>query len=86
MGEIERPAIQLNGSYFAVKNNAIASWVPCKVVDQVEGGISAQKNLKYYRIKFLKSQHQVLKTVPAKYLAYYEPPAVRLPIGKMEFK
>lgn len=85
MGEIERPPIQINGTYYAVKNNAIASWVPCKVMEQTEGGAIAQKNVKYYRIKFLKSQHTMLKTVPAKYLAYYDPPTVRLPIGGLCF-
>lgn len=82
MGEIERPAIQLNGIYYAVKNNAIASWVPCKVVEFVESGNLAVKNVKYYRIKFLKAQSTTLKTVPSKYLAYCDPPTVRLPIGK----
>ncbi|XP_075165792.1 SET domain bifurcated histone lysine methyltransferase eggless [Haematobia irritans] len=81
VGEIERPPIQIGGTYYAVKNNAIASWVPCKVMEQTDGGSMAQKSVKYYRIKFLKAQHTMMKTVPAKHLAYYDPPSVRLPIG-----
>ncbi|XP_037896353.1 histone-lysine N-methyltransferase eggless [Glossina fuscipes] len=81
VGEVERISIQLNGTYYAVKNNAIARWVPCKVTEQVDSNIPSQKNAKQYKIKFLKSQYQMLKTVPAKHLAYYEPPAVRLPTG-----
>lgn len=37
--------------------------------------------VKHYKIKFIKNQTQMPKNVPAKYLAYYDPPAVRLPIG-----
>ncbi|XP_046809428.1 histone-lysine N-methyltransferase eggless [Lucilia cuprina] len=78
VGEIERPPIQQNFIYFAVKNNPIASWVPCRVMELVDSG---SYNVKHYKIKFIKNQNQVPKTVPAKYLAYYDPPAVRLPIG-----
>uniref|UniRef100_A0A1A9X4V2 Histone-lysine N-methyltransferase eggless n=1 Tax=Glossina brevipalpis TaxID=37001 RepID=A0A1A9X4V2_9MUSC len=81
VGEVERSPIQINGTYYAVKNNAIARWVPCKVIEQIDSNIPSQKNAKQYKIKFLKSQYQMLKTVPAKHLAYYEPPAVRLPTG-----
>lgn len=80
-GEVTRPPIILNETYYAVKNKAIASWVPCKVIDSVEGTLGSQKNLRHYKIKFLKSQYQMFKTVSVKHLAYYDPPPVRLPIG-----
>ncbi|XP_037949862.1 histone-lysine N-methyltransferase eggless [Teleopsis dalmanni] len=82
VGELVRHPVQINGTYYAVKNKAIASWVPCKIIEQVDGNVGSQKNLKHFKIKFLKSQYQMLKTVSAKHLAYFDPPKVRLDIGE----
>ncbi|XP_054737558.1 histone-lysine N-methyltransferase eggless isoform X1 [Anastrepha obliqua] len=82
-GEIMRPSIEINQIYYAVKNKAIASWVPCKVVEQVEPSvvIGAHSKVPHYKVKFMKLQYQMVKTVSAKHIAYYDPPKFRLPIG-----
>lgn len=83
VGEILRPPIEINQIYYAVKNKAIASWVPCKVVEQVESSsiLGSHSKVSNYKVKFLKLQYQMVKTVSAKHLAYYDPPKFRLPIG-----
>ncbi|XP_011202233.3 histone-lysine N-methyltransferase eggless [Bactrocera dorsalis] len=83
VGEILRPPIEINQIYYAVKNKAIASWVPCKVFEQVESTslLGSNSKLPNYKVKFLKLQYQMMKTVSAKHLAYYDPPKFRLPIG-----
>lgn len=83
VGEIFRPPIEINQIYYAVKNKAIASWVPCRVIEQVESSsvLGSHSKVPNYKVKFLKLQYQMVKTVSAKHLAYYDPPKFRLPIG-----
>uniref|UniRef100_A0A0A1XE45 Histone-lysine N-methyltransferase eggless n=1 Tax=Zeugodacus cucurbitae TaxID=28588 RepID=A0A0A1XE45_ZEUCU len=83
MGEVLRLPIEINQVYYAVKNKAIASWVPCKVIEQVESNslLGSLSKVQNYKVKFLKLHYQMVKTVSAKHLAYYDPPKVRLPIG-----
>lgn len=81
-GEIERPPIQLNETYYAVKNKAIASWVSVKVIEFTESTTVGGNLVKSYKIKYLNTPYQMVKTVTAKHLAYFEPPPVRLTIGK----
>ncbi|XP_017866387.1 PREDICTED: histone-lysine N-methyltransferase eggless [Drosophila arizonae] len=80
-GEIERPPIQLNETYYAVKNKAIASWVSVKVIEFTESSTVGGNVIKSYKIKYLNTPYQMVKTVTAKHLAYFEPPPVRLTIG-----
>ncbi|EDW60056.2 LOW QUALITY PROTEIN: uncharacterized protein Dvir_GJ21082 [Drosophila virilis] len=80
-GEIERPPIQLNETYYAVKNKAIASWVSVKVIEFTESTTVGGNLVKSYKIKYLNTPYQMVKTVTAKHLAYFEPPPVRLTIG-----
>ncbi|KAH8413877.1 hypothetical protein KR222_011270, partial [Zaprionus bogoriensis] len=80
-GEIERPAIQLNETYYAVKNKAIASWVSVKVIEFTDSTTVGGNMVKSYKIRYLNTPYQMVKTVTAKHLAYFEPPAVRLTIG-----
>lgn len=80
-GDIERPAIQLNETYYAVKNKAIASWVSVKVIEFSESSTVGGNLVKSYKIKYLNTPYQMVKTVTAKHLAYFEPPPVRLTIG-----
>jgi len=82
-GDIERPAIQLNETYYAVKNKAIASWVSVKVIEFSESSTVGGNLVKSYKIKYLNTPYQMVKTVTAKHLAYFEPPPVRLTIGKI---
>ncbi|ALC41906.1 egg, partial [Drosophila busckii] len=81
-GEIERPPIQLNETYYAVKNKAIASWVSVKVVEFTESTAVGGNIMKSYKIRYLNSPYHMVKTITAKHLAYFEPPPVRLTIGK----
>ncbi|CAD7014873.1 histone-lysine N-methyltransferase eggless [Ceratitis capitata] len=83
VGEIMRPPIEINQVYYAVKNKAIASWVPCRVVEQMDTSsiLGAHNRVPIYKVKFLKLQYQMVKTVSAKHLAYFDPPKFRLPIG-----
>ncbi|KAH8391005.1 hypothetical protein KR215_003386, partial [Drosophila sulfurigaster] len=80
-GEIERPPIQINETYYAVKNKAIASWVSVKVIEFTESTTVGGNLVKSYKIKYLNTPYQMVKTVTAKHLAYFEPPPVRLTIG-----
>ncbi|XP_068146589.1 histone-lysine N-methyltransferase eggless [Drosophila tropicalis] len=80
-GEIERPPIQLNETYYAVKNKAIASWVSIKVIEFVESTTVGGNTVQSFKIKYLNTPYQMVKTVTAKHIAYFEPPPVRLPIG-----
>ncbi|XP_055858852.1 histone-lysine N-methyltransferase eggless isoform X2 [Episyrphus balteatus] len=81
-GEIVRTPICVNEQYYAVKTKAIASWVPCKVIEEVEGYPSGYNPTKTYKIRFTKlAKYPMFKTVYAKHMAYYDPPSVRLPIG-----
>ncbi|EDW01619.1 histone-lysine N-methyltransferase eggless [Drosophila grimshawi] len=80
-GEIERPPIQLNETYYAVKNKAIASWVSVKVIEFTESSTVGGIMVKSYKIKYLNTPYQMVKTITAKHLAYFEPPPVRLTIG-----
>ncbi|XP_030388456.1 histone-lysine N-methyltransferase eggless [Scaptodrosophila lebanonensis] len=79
-GEIERPPIKLNETYYAVKNKAIASWVSVKVIEFTVTTVAGTA-VKSYKIKYLNTPYQMVKTVTAKHIAYFEPPPVRLPIG-----
>lgn len=81
-GDIERPPIQLNETYFAVKNKAIASWVSVKVIEFTDSTTMGGNVVKSYKIRYLNTPYQMIKTVTAKHLAYFEPPPVRLTIGK----
>lgn len=81
-GDIERPPIQLNETYFAVKNKAIASWVSVKVIEFTDSTTMGGNMVKSYKIRYLNTPYQMIKTVTAKHLAYFEPPPVRLTIGK----
>ncbi|XP_055917021.1 histone-lysine N-methyltransferase eggless [Eupeodes corollae] len=81
-GDIIRNPICVNESYYAVKTKAIASWVPCKVIEEVEGYPAGYNHSKTYKIKFTKlAKYPMFKTVYAKHMAYFDPPNVRLPIG-----
>lgn len=78
-GEVFRPTICVNEHYYAVKTKAIASWVPCKVIEEAE---SYPVGIKAYKIKFTKfTKYPMFRTVIGKHMAYYDPPSVRLPIG-----
>lgn len=79
---VERPPIQLNGTYYVVKNNVVSQWIPCKVIDIIDNSLSGEINIQQYKVKFLKTQYQMIKTVTAKNLAYYEAPPVRLSVGE----
>ncbi|KAH8370976.1 hypothetical protein KR093_005843, partial [Drosophila rubida] len=80
-GEIERQPIQINETYYAVKNKAIASWVSVKVIEFSESTTVGGNMVTSYKIKYLNTPYQMVKTVTAKHLAYFEPPPVRLTIG-----
>ncbi|KAH8285438.1 hypothetical protein KR054_009192, partial [Drosophila jambulina] len=80
-GEIVRPPIELNETYYAVKNKAIASWVSIKVIEFTESTAINGNTMKSYKIKYLNTPYQMIKTVTAKHIAYFEPPPVRLTIG-----
>ncbi|KAH8283494.1 hypothetical protein KR018_004143, partial [Drosophila ironensis] len=80
-GEIERPPIQLGATYYAVKNKAIASWVSVKVTEFTESTAIGGNTMKSYKIRYLNTPYQMIKTVTAKHIAYSEPPRVRLTIG-----
>ncbi|KAH8327216.1 hypothetical protein KR074_007219, partial [Drosophila pseudoananassae] len=80
-GEIERPPIQIGETYYAVKNKAIASWVSIKVIEFSESTAIGGNTMKSYKIKYLNTPYQMVKTVTAKHIAYFEPPPVRLTIG-----
>ncbi|KAH8253248.1 hypothetical protein KR032_004503, partial [Drosophila birchii] len=80
-GDIVRPPIELNETYYAVKNKAIASWVSIKVIEFTESTAINGNTMKSYKIKYLNTPYQMIKTVTAKHLAYFEPPPVRLTIG-----
>lgn len=82
-GEIERPPIQLNETYYAVKNKPIASWVSVKVIEFTESTMVGGNLIKSYKIKYLNTPYQMVKTITAKHLAYFEPPPVRLTIGTL---
>ncbi|EDW49255.1 GM11794 [Drosophila sechellia] len=80
-GEIVRPPIQLGETYYAVKNKAIASWVSIKVIEFTESTAINGNTMKSYKIRYLNTPYQMIKTVTAKHIAYFEPPPVRLTIG-----
>ncbi|XP_017045110.2 LOW QUALITY PROTEIN: histone-lysine N-methyltransferase eggless [Drosophila ficusphila] len=80
-GEIVRPPIQLGETYYAVKNKAIASWVSIKVIEFTESTAINGNTMKSFKIKYLNTPYQMIKTVTAKHIAYFEPPPVRLTIG-----
>ncbi|KAH8400919.1 hypothetical protein KR009_001798 [Drosophila setifemur] len=80
-GEIERPQILIGETYYAVKNKAIASWVSIKVIEFTESTAIGGNTMKSYKIKYLNTPYQMIKTVTAKHIAYFEPPPVRLTIG-----
>ncbi|XP_017070234.2 histone-lysine N-methyltransferase eggless [Drosophila eugracilis] len=80
-GEIIRPPIQLGETYYAVKNKAIASWVSIKVIEFTESTAINGNTMKSYKIRYLNAPYQMIKTVTAKHIAYFEPPPVRLTIG-----
>ncbi|XP_016947742.1 histone-lysine N-methyltransferase eggless [Drosophila biarmipes] len=80
-GEIVRPPIQIGETYYAVKNKAIASWVSIKVIEFSESTSINGNTMKSYKIRYLNTPYQMMKTVTAKHIAYFEPPPVRLTIG-----
>ncbi|XP_052839483.1 histone-lysine N-methyltransferase eggless [Drosophila gunungcola] len=80
-GEIVRPPIQLGETYYAVKNKAIASWVSIKVIEFTESTAINGNTMKSFKIRYLNMPYQMIKTVTAKHIAYFEPPPVRLTIG-----
>lgn len=65
-----------------MKNKAIASWVSIKVIEFTESTAMNGNTMKSFKIKYLNTPYQMIKTVTAKHIAYFEPPPVRLTIGK----
>lgn len=81
LGELKYPNIDMVGTYYAVRNKAIASWLPCRVIETMDVVISGQKSVKYYKVKYLRIKVPTVKCVSAKHMAYGDPPSVRLSIG-----
>ncbi|KAI8040133.1 hypothetical protein M5D96_007563 [Drosophila gunungcola] len=71
----------LGETYYAVKNKAIASWVSIKVIEFTESTAINGNTMKSFKIRYLNMPYQMIKTVTAKHIAYFEPPPVRLTIG-----